>query len=175
MSNVRNGMRIVTATSLIALTASPFAIEIASGTPIMHPSSVIIERNGTQPSASGPTQNFTGSVRIDPLLLQPNTPSRITAASVTFEPSARSAWHSHPLGQMLIVTSGTGWVQQEGGIKQEIKPGDVVWTPPGVKHWHGATNTVAMTHIAVQESLNGRNVEWREKVGDDQYLAQSAQ
>ena len=98
-----------------------------------------------------------------------NSPSRTSGGSVTFEPGARSAWHTHPLGQTLIVTAGTGWVQQWGGEKQEIRPGDVVWTPPGVKHWHGATPTTAMTHIAIQETLDGKNVEWMEKVSDEQY------
>jgi quercetin dioxygenase-like cupin family protein len=127
-----------------------------------------ITRNGSQRSGKGPEQYFTGSVRVDPLF-QPQAPSRFSAAYVTFEPGARSAWHAHPLGQVLIVTAGTGWVQQEGGERQEIRPGDVVWTPPGVKHWHGATATNAVTHMAITESLDGKNVEWMEKVSDDQY------
>jgi quercetin dioxygenase-like cupin family protein len=127
-----------------------------------------IARNGSQPSGKGPEQYFTGSARVDPLY-QPKAPSRVSAAYVTFEPGARSAWHTHPLGQILIVTAGTGWVQQEGGEKQEIKPGDVVWTPPGVKHWHGATATDGMAHMAITESLEGKNVDWMEKVGNDQY------
>jgi quercetin dioxygenase-like cupin family protein len=127
-----------------------------------------IKRNGTQPSAKGPDEYFTGNVRIDPLFEAPD-PARARGASVTFEPGARSAWHTHPLGQILIVTTGRGWVQQEGGEKQEIRPGDVVWTPPGVKHWHGATTTTSMTHIAIQEALNGKVVEWMEKVSDEQY------
>ena len=127
-----------------------------------------ITRNGSQRSNKAPEQYFTGSVRTDPLF-QPKAPSRVSASYVTFEPGARSAWHTHPLGQTLIVTAGTGWVQQEGGAKQEVKPGDVIWTPPGVKHWHGAAATNAMTHIAVQESLDGRNIEWMEKVSDEQY------
>jgi quercetin dioxygenase-like cupin family protein len=129
---------------------------------------ITITRSGSQPSRKGPAEYFTGSVRIDPLF-QANDPSRTSGSYVTFEPGARSAWHSHPLGQILIVTAGTGWVQQEGGEKQEIRPGDVIWTPPGVKHWHGATATNGMTHIAVQESLDGKNVEWMEKVSDEQY------
>jgi quercetin dioxygenase-like cupin family protein len=129
-----------------------------------------ITRSGSQPSRKGPAEYFTGSVRIDPLF-PANDPSRASGASVTFEPGARTAWHTHPLGQTLIVTAGTGWVQQEGGEKQEIKPGDVIWTPPGVKHWHGATATNGMTHIAIQESLDGKNVEWMEKVSDEQYQA----
>jgi len=127
-----------------------------------------ITRNGSQRSNKGPDQYFTGSVRVDPLF-QPTEPSRVSGAYVTFEPGARSAWHAHPLGQTLVVTAGTGWVQQEGGDKQEIKRGDVIWTPPGVKHWHGATATTGMTHIAIQESLDGKNVEWMEKVGEEQY------
>jgi quercetin dioxygenase-like cupin family protein len=129
---------------------------------------ITITRSGSQPSRKGPAEYFTGAVRIDPLF-QAQDPSRTSGASVTFEPGARSAWHTHPLGQILIVTAGTGWVQQEGGEKQEIKPGDVIWTPPGVKHWHGATATNGMTHIAVQESLDGKNVEWMEHVSDEQY------
>ena len=127
-----------------------------------------ITRNGSQRSNKAPEQYFTGSVRTDPLF-QPKAPSRVSASYVTFEPSARSAWHTHPLGQTLIVTAGTGWVQQEGGAKQEVKPGDVIWTSPGVKHWHGATATNGMTHIAITESLEGKNVEWMEKVSDGQY------
>lgn len=127
-----------------------------------------ITRVGTQPSALGSPQFFTGRVRVDPLF-PVRTPSRTSAGQVTFEPGARSAWHSHPLGQTLVVTSGSGWVQQEGGVKQEIKPGDVVWTPPGVKHWHGGTAATGMTHIAIQESLDGKNADWLEQVTDAQY------
>jgi len=130
--------------------------------------SMVVTRNGSQRSNKGPDQYFAGPVRVDPLF-QPQEPSRVSGAYVTFEPGARSAWHTHPLGQTLIVTAGTGWVQQEGGEKQEIKPGDVIWTPPGVKHWHGATATNGMTHIAITESLDGKNVEWMEKVSDAQY------
>jgi quercetin dioxygenase-like cupin family protein len=132
------------------------------------PQTIIITRSGSQPSRQGPAEYFTGSVRIDPLF-QAKDPSRTSGSYVTFEPSARSAWHTHPLGQTLIVTAGTGWVQQEGGEKQEIKPGDVIWTPPGVKHWHGATATNGMTHIAIQEQVDGKNVEWMEQVSDEQY------
>ena len=127
-----------------------------------------IKRSGSQPSAKGPAEYFTGSVRIDPLFEAPD-PARARGASVTFEPGARSAWHTHPLGQTLIVTSGCGWVQSEGAPKMEIRPGDVVWCPPKEKHWHGATPTTAMTHIAIQEQLNGKVVEWMEKVSDEQY------
>src|SRR5205085_5804765 len=131
-----------------------------------------IKRNGSQPSAKGPDEYFTGTVRIDPLFEAPD-PARARGASVTFEPGARSAWHTHPLGQTLIVTSGCGWVQCEGGPKVEIRPGDVVWCPPNEKHWHGATPTTAMTHIAIQEALDGKVVEWMEKVSDEQYAAGS--
>ena len=128
-----------------------------------------ITRIGSQPSAKGPGDWFTGAVRIDPLF-QPNEARRAAAASVTFEPGARTAWHTHPLGQTLIVTSGCGWVQREGGAIEEIQPGDIVWFEPNEKHWHGATPTTGMTHIAIQENLNGKVVEWMEKVNDDQYL-----
>jgi quercetin dioxygenase-like cupin family protein len=127
-----------------------------------------IKRAGSQPSAKGPADWFSGTVRIDPLF-QPNDPARAAGASVTFEPGARTAWHTHPLGQTLIVTAGAGWVQREGGPIEEIRPGDVVWFPAGLKHWHGATPTTAMTHIAIQEQLNGKAVEWMEKVADEQY------
>jgi quercetin dioxygenase-like cupin family protein len=127
-----------------------------------------LRRCGSQPSGKGPAEYFTGTVRIDPLFEAPD-PARARGASVTFEPGARSAWHTHPLGQTLIVTSGCGWVQSEGGPKMEIGPGDVVWCPPNEKHWHGATPTTAMTHIAIQEQLDGKVVEWMEKVGDEQY------
>lgn len=127
-----------------------------------------IKRSGSQPSTKGPEDWFTGVVRIDPIF-QPKEPARAAGASVTFEPKARTAWHSHPLGQTLIVTSGSGWVQREGGQVEEIHPGDVVWFSPDEKHWHGATPTTAMTHIAIHESLNGKMVEWMEKVNDEQY------
>ena len=127
-----------------------------------------ITRNGSQRSNKAPEQYFTGSVRIDPLF-QPKALSSVSASYVTFEAGARSAWHTHPLGQTLVVTAGTGWVQQDGGGRQEVKPGDVIWTPPGVKHWHGATATNGMTHMAITESLEGKSVEWMEKVSDEQY------
>ena len=127
-----------------------------------------IQRSGSQPSRQAPAEYFTGSVRVDPLFQAPD-PARVSGGSVTFEPGARSAWHTHPLGQTLIITSGLGWVQREGGPIEEVRPGDVVWFPPGLRHWHGATPTTAMTHIAIQESLNGRNVDWKEKVSDAQY------
>jgi quercetin dioxygenase-like cupin family protein len=131
-----------------------------------------IKRNGSQPSVKGPADWFTGAVRIDPLF-QPPAPARVQGASVTFEPGARTAWHTHPLGQTLIVTTGLGWVQRWGGQIEEIRPGDVVWFAPGEKHWHGATATKAMTHIAVQEQLDGKVVDWMEQVSDDQYRAES--
>ena len=127
-----------------------------------------IKRIGSQPSNSGPADWFTGTVRIDPLFEAPES-ARVRAASVTFEPGARTAWHTHPLGQTLIVTAGCGWVQCERSTIEEIHPGDVVWFPPNEKHWHGATPTTAMTHIALQEALNGKVVDWMEKVSDEQY------
>jgi quercetin dioxygenase-like cupin family protein len=129
-----------------------------------------ITRNGSRPSGRGPAEWFTGAVRIDPLFEAPN-PARVRGASVTFEPGARTAWHTHPLGQTLIVTAGCGWAQREDGLVEEIRPGDVVWFPPGEKHWHGATATTAMTHIALQEALDGKVVEWMEQVSDEQYQA----
>ncbi len=131
---------------------------------------VRITRNGTQPSRKGPAENFTGSVRIDPLF-QPTAPSRASGAYVTFEPGARTAWHRHPLGQVLVVTAGVGRVQRWGEAIEEIRPGDVVWIPPGQEHWHGAAPTTAMTHIAITEGVDGKVVEWLEKVSDEQYLA----
>jgi quercetin dioxygenase-like cupin family protein len=127
-----------------------------------------IKRSGSQSSTKGPADWFTGTVRIDPLFESPE-PARVRGASVTFEPGARTAWHVHPLGQTLIVTSGLGWAQRWGGPIEEIRPGDVVWFAPGEKHWHGATPTTAMTHIAIQEALNGKPVDWMEKVSDEQY------
>lgn len=129
-----------------------------------------ITRIGSQPSRKGPDEYFTGTVRID-LLFQAPEPARVGGAAVTFEPGARTAWHTHPLGQTLIVTAGCGWVQCEGGPVEEIRPGDIVWFPPGVRHWHGATPTTAMTHIAIAEALDGKNVEWLEQVSDTQYRA----
>ena len=127
-----------------------------------------IKRNGSRPSQNGPEDWFTGTVRVDPLF-QPQHPARAGAGQVTFEPGARTAWHTHPLGQTLIITAGLGWVQREGGPVEEVRPGDVVWFPPGLKHWHGASPTTAMTHIAIQESVGGKNVDWLEKVSDEQY------
>ncbi|MDB5112290.1 MAG: Cupin domain protein [Mucilaginibacter sp.] len=127
-----------------------------------------IKRNGSQPSGKGPAEYFTGSVRIDPLFSPPD-PARVAMALVTFEPGARTVWHTHPLGQTLIVTTGSGWVQREGEAKQEIHQGDVVYFTPGEKHWHGATATTAMSHIAIQEKLNGSPVDWMEQVTEEQY------
>ena len=128
-----------------------------------------IKRVGSQASAKGSPDWFIGTVRVDPLFQAPD-PALVSCGSVTFEPGARTAWHAHPLGQTLIVTAGCGWVQREGGPIEEIRPGDVVWVPPGEKHWHGATPTTAMTHIAIQEKLDGKLVYWTEQVTDEQYL-----
>jgi len=129
-----------------------------------------IKRSGSQPSRRGQDDYFTGAVRIDPLI-EAAEPARVFAASVTFEPGARTAWHTHPLGQTLIVTAGSGRAQRWGGQVEEIHPGDVVWFAPGEKHWHGAAAATAMTHIAVQEKLDGKAVEWMQKVTDEQYQA----
>jgi quercetin dioxygenase-like cupin family protein len=129
-----------------------------------------ITHSGSHPSARGPAEWFTGTVRLDSLFTA-KPPARAAASAVTFEPGARTAWHTHPLGQMLIVTFGRGWAQRDGGPVEEIRPGDVVWFPPGEKHWHGATATSAMTHIAIQEALDGRMVDWMEQVSDEQYRA----
>ena len=134
---------------------------------------ITITRAGSQPSGKGPAENFTGSVRVD-YLFQPSEPSRTSGAFVTFEPGARTAWHVHPLGQNLVVTAGAGWVQQWGGPVQVMRPGDVVRIPPGQKHWHGATATTGMTHIAIQEQRDGKTVDWMEKVSDEQYRAGSS-
>ena len=127
-----------------------------------------ITRSGSQPSGKGSAEYFTGVVRIDPLFEAP-APARAVAAAVTFEPGARTAWHTHPLGQTLIVTTGCGRAQRLGGPIEEIRPGDVIWFPPGEKHWHGAAPTTAMTHIAIQEKLDGKTVDWMEHVSDEQY------
>lgn len=127
-----------------------------------------ITRSGTTPSKQGPAETFTGTVRLDPLF-KAEAPGRVAGSAVTFEPGARTAWHTHPAGQTLLVMSGSGRVQQEGGPTQEIRPGDVVWIPAGVRHWHGATPQTAMTHIAIHESVEGRSVDWLEHVSDDEY------
>jgi quercetin dioxygenase-like cupin family protein len=129
---------------------------------------MLVTRAGTLPSRKGQPELFTGEVRVDPLA-SVREPSRVAASYVTFEPGARTAWHTHPLGQTLIITAGVGWVQQDGGPVEEVRPGDVVWIPPGLRHWHGASATTAMTHIAITETLNGKNSEWMEKVDDAHY------
>jgi quercetin dioxygenase-like cupin family protein len=129
-----------------------------------------IKRSGSQPSTKGSVEYFIGAVRIDPLFQAPD-PARVTGGSVTFEPGARTAWHTHPLGQTLIVTAGCGRVQRWGGPTEEIRPGDVISFAPGEKHWHGATPSTAMTHIAIQEALNGKVADWMEQVSDEQYRA----
>ncbi|MES2710526.1 MAG: cupin domain-containing protein [Pseudomonadota bacterium] len=129
-----------------------------------------IKRAGSRPSGKGPAEYFTGQVRVDPLM-ETEVPARVAGSLVTFEPGSRTAWHTHPLGQTLIVTAGCGWVQREGGPREEIRPGDVVWFPPGEKHWHGATRSTAMSHIAIQEKLDGSPVTWMEQVSEDQYGA----
>jgi quercetin dioxygenase-like cupin family protein len=127
-----------------------------------------IRRNGSRPSGRAPAENFTGSVRTEPLF-QVGDPARVRGTNVTFEPGARTAWHTHPLGQTLIVTAGCGWAQSWGGPVQTIGPGDVIWFPPGEKHWHGGTATTAMTHISIVEHLDGKSADWLEKVTDEQY------
>ena len=129
-----------------------------------------IKRIGSQPSGEGPAEYFTGTVRIDPLF-NPPAPARVLGASVTFEPGARTAWHTHPLGQTLIVTAGCGWAQRWSGPVEEIRPGDVIWFAPGEKHWHGASATTAMTHIALVEQLEGKSADWMEHVSEEQYRA----
>lgn len=130
--------------------------------------STVISPNGSRTSSSGAAANFTGNVIVEPLFAA-NEHTSSTGGHVIFAPGARSAWHTHPAGQILIVTSGTGWVQEEGGQKREIKPGDVIWTPPGVKHWHGATATNSTSHIAITNMAGGKNVDWMEHVSDEQY------
>jgi 4-carboxymuconolactone decarboxylase len=174
-------MRLLPTFTLLCSLASGFAFAQSDGASSGVPPSaaaqlsqrITIARSGSQPASNGPAENFTGSVRID-LRFQANDPSRVSGARVAFEPGARTAWHSHPLGQILIVTVGTGWVQQWGGQKEEIRQGDIVWIPAGAKHWHGAAATTAMTHIALLENLNGKGVEWMEKVSDEQYNAKPA-
>jgi quercetin dioxygenase-like cupin family protein len=160
---------LATSIILLSLLALAFArSEQAKDSATGSAQNVEVTRNGLQPAQKGAAENFTGSVRIDPLF-QAQEPSRTAGASVTFEPGARTVWHTHPLGQTLIVTAGVGWVQQFGGTVQEIRPGDVVRIPPNKKHWHGATPTTGMTHIAIQENLNGKVVDWMEKVSEEQY------
>ncbi|MGA2777639.1 MAG: cupin domain-containing protein [Steroidobacteraceae bacterium] len=135
---------------------------------------MLLKRAGSQPSQKGPASWFTGSVRIDPLNTAPS-PARVSCASVTFEPGARTAWHMHPLGQTLVVIAGCGWTQCGGEPKVEIRAGDVIWCPPNTKHWHGATPSTSMTHIAIQEALDGKAVDWMEHVSDDEYLSGTIQ
>ena len=146
----------------------PIVDTLAEGSTQREKFNMEIKRIGSQASIKGPGDWFTGTVRIDPLF-QAGAPARVAGASVTFEPGARTAWHTHPLGQTLIVTAGFGRAQREGGPIEEIRPGDVVWFPPGEKHWHGAATTTAMTHFAIQEMLDGKAVDWMEKVTDEQY------
>src|SRR3989442_15406753 len=150
---------------LVLPSMSPCRSQVASA---QNSQTINITRRGSQQSSKGSAQSFTGSVRIEPVF-DAHDPSRDTGGRVTFEPGARTAWHTHPLGQTLIVTAGTGWIQQWGGPTEEIREGDVVWIPPGQKHWHGATPTGTMTHIAIQEFLDGKNVNWMETVSDEQY------
>jgi quercetin dioxygenase-like cupin family protein len=157
----------------MVMSASLFAVAYTQANQASEGSQTItIMRSGSQPSGKGPAENFTGTVRVDPLF-NPLAPVRARSVSVTFEPGARTAWHTHPLGQTLIVTAGCGLVQSWGGPIEKIRPGDVVWIPPGQKHWHGATATTAMTHIAIVEQLDGKSVDWMEKVSDEQYQAGS--
>lgn len=164
--------------SLLASASSPAGgqtnqagVTTRTGATAQEPKSISITRSSSPPPQMREAENFTGSVGVEPLL-EATAPSRLAGGRVTFAPGARTAWHSHPLGQTLIVTTGAGWVQQEGGEKQEVRVGDVVWTPPGVKHWHGATTTDRMTHIALTEQQpDGKRVEWMEKVSDAQYNA----
>ena len=155
--------QVVATGAVLAATASANAQDAKQGAGNMK-----ITRSGSQPSRKGAAQNFVGVVRVDSPF-RGSDPARVGGAFVTFEPGARTAWHTHPLGQTLIVTAGHGWVQSEGGPKEEIRPGDIVWIPPGEKHWHGAAPTTALTHIAIQEALDGKVVDWMEKVSDEQY------
>jgi len=165
----RRGAIAATAAGVAALTTlRRVAAEMSPAEPRSRDMDIEIKRNGSRPSAKGSPDWFTGSVRVDPLFQAPD-PARAGAGHVTFEPGARTNWHTHPLGQTLIITSGLGWVQRDGGPIEEVRPGDVVWFPPSLKHWHGATLTTGMTHIAIQESLDGKNVDWMEKVSDEQY------
>lgn len=155
------------------LIAPLVALSLLAGEASAQPSNQIrISNAGSQPSAKGPEEYFTGSVRVDGLF-KGELPARVGGGTVTFEPGARTAWHTHPLGQTLIVTSGVGYVQQEGGLRQEIRPGDVVWIPPHTRHWHGATASNGMTHIAIAEAEDGTTVTWMDKVSDAQYGGQT--
>jgi quercetin dioxygenase-like cupin family protein len=155
----------------LGLAAAPLLANLAAGASLSQQAEVQVEikRSGSRPSSQGPADWFTGKVRIDPLF-QPQAPARAAGASVTFEPGARTAWHTHPLGQTLIITAGCAWAQREGGPVEELHPGDVVWFSPGEKHWHGATPTTAMTHLAIQEQLDGKVVDWLKHVSDEEYV-----
>ena len=153
-----------------ALLAAAVPLGLFKSTPAHADEGMEISPGAARPPAAGSPEFFTGEVVVKPLF-GPTSYTNTGGGQVTFSPCARSAWHSHPAGQTLIVTSGTGWVQQWGGDKQQINPGDVIWTPPGVKHWHGATDREAMTHIAIQDTVDGRNVDWMEKVADDEYTS----
>jgi quercetin dioxygenase-like cupin family protein len=153
--------------SLSLLTIAPMSI-VRAHAPTGEGPTLRITRVGSQPSAKGPPEYFTGTVRVD-RMFPATAPSRVSGGHVTFEPGARSAWHTHPVGQTLVITSGFGFVQQWGGAKQEVRAGDVIWFPPGIKHWHGASDATALTHIAIQETVDGRNVDWLEQVSDEQY------
>lgn len=153
--------------AVCVLTAGLFAAAAAAEALDSKPA-IEITRNGAQPSTPGPVARFTGRAYVEELMAT-HAPSRLSVGSVNFQPGARSAWHTHPAGQILIVTAGLGWVQEEGGPVQEMRPGDVVWIPPGVKHWHGASATNGVTHLAIQEAVDGRNVDWMEPVTDEQY------
>jgi quercetin dioxygenase-like cupin family protein len=162
-------MKLLTATvTSLSLLASAATEANAQTAPTDASQAISVTRVGTQPSAKGPAENFTGTVRVDSRF-QGSAPARVGGGIVTFEPGAHTAWHTHPLGQTLIVTDGAGLVQHWDDPVQEIKPGDVVWIPPGVKHWHGATPTTGMSHIAIAEALDGKAVDWLEKVTDEQY------
>jgi quercetin dioxygenase-like cupin family protein len=167
-------MRFVTSAALclLLLAPAPAQAQESKTSPAGTAKTVEVTRSGSLPSAKASAEFFIGSVRLDPLF-RAEDPSRVSGGLVTFEPGARSAWHTHPLGQILIVTAGLGYVQQWGGPIQEIRPGDVVRIPPGVKHWHGATATTGMSHIAIQEWLDGGNVDWLEQVSSEQYQAKS--
>jgi quercetin dioxygenase-like cupin family protein len=160
--------RAVLAGAVVTLLSAGLAHGGTPATNHLRRTTMNIIRSGSQPSAKGPAEYFTGAVRID-MRFKGSDPARIGGAIVAFEPGARTAWHTHPLGQTLIVASGMGWVQVEGGPKQDIRPGDIVWIPPGEKHWHGATATTAMSHIAISEALDGKTVDWLEKVSDAQF------
>lgn len=157
--------------NVLAIAMSASIVITADVQPVAAGSALEIVHADSQPSVEGAGENFTGRVRID-AAFERTAPARVAGSTVTFEPGARTAWHTHPLGQTLIVTSGIGWVQQWGQPARTIRPGDVVWIPAGVKHWHGATATTAMTHIAITEGANGKLVDWMEKVSDGQYPGQ---